>query len=154
LEAQAICKNANQIGYGYETAGVKATRPAGDKLIWHFIAPNVHDFMWAADPEYIHISRKLKDSLTIHLLYKPTNAAAQEWQALLDMAERALPYIEKTFGSYPYKHVFIYSWRRWRYGISNGYINHLAPALLCMSGCIAGIYGMLATNESPLSMDG
>src|SRR4030095_9388165 len=81
----------------------KVTRPATEKLTWRFIAPNVHDFMWAADPEYVHLSRKLKDSLTIHLLYKPTNATADEWESLLGMAEKALPYIEKTFGSYPYK---------------------------------------------------
>ena len=43
-------QNANQIGYGYETQGTKVTRPATDKLTWHFVAPNVHDFMWAADP--------------------------------------------------------------------------------------------------------
>ena len=29
----------------------KLPTPAGNKLTWHFIAPNVHDFMWAADPE-------------------------------------------------------------------------------------------------------
>ena len=26
----------------------------GDKLSWHFYAPNVHDFVWAADPNYTH----------------------------------------------------------------------------------------------------
>src|ERR1700730_9332749 len=103
LGATGYLKNAPQVGYGYEEAGAKVTRPSGDKLSWHFIAPNVHDFMWAADPEYIHVSRKLSDSLTIHVLYKPTNATAQQWEGLLDMAQKALPYIEKTFGGYPYK---------------------------------------------------
>ena len=96
-------QNPSQIGNGYETAGTKVTRPPGDKLTWHFIAPNVHDFVWAADPDYLHVSRKLKDSLVVHVFYKPINATAQQWEALLDMAQKALPFIEKTFGPYPYK---------------------------------------------------
>ncbi len=149
LGATGYLQNPNQIGYGYEASGAKVTRPAGDKLTWHFIAPNVHDFVWAADPEYIHVSRKLKDSLTIHLLYKPTNATAQSWEALLDMAERALPYIEKTFGSYPYKqYSFIHG--------GDGGMEYPMATLLIGSGTGAAIhewmhswyYGMLGTNES------
>jgi len=45
LGGTGYLQNANQIGYGYEDAGVKVKRPAGDKLTWRFIAPNVHDFM-------------------------------------------------------------------------------------------------------------
>ncbi|HKB45028.1 MAG TPA: M1 family metallopeptidase [Chitinophagaceae bacterium] len=149
LGATGYLQNPNQIGYGYEASGAKVTRPAGDKLTWHFIAPNVHDFVWAADPEYIHVSRKLKDSLTIHLLYKPTNATAQSWEALLDMAERALPYIEKTFGPYPYKqYSFIHG--------GDGGMEYPMATLLIGSGTGAAIhewmhswyYGMLGTNES------
>lgn len=103
LGGTGYLQNANQIGYGYEGTGVKVIRPAGDKLTWRFVAPNVHDFMWAADPEYIHKSRKVNDSVTFHLLYKPTNAKAEQWEKILDDAEKALPFIEKTFGVYPYK---------------------------------------------------
>ena len=99
LAATGYLQNPNQIGYGYEPKGAAINRPPGAKLTWHFIAPNVHDFVWAADPEYVHVSRKMKDSLTIHVFYKPTNATAQQWEALLDMAQKALPFIEKTFGS-------------------------------------------------------
>src|SRR5690606_28705 len=48
LGGTGYLQNANQIGYGYEDAGTKVSRPAGNTLTWHFIAPNVHDFMWAA----------------------------------------------------------------------------------------------------------
>ena len=51
----------------------KVNRPAGDKLTWHFYAPNVHDFVWAADPEFIHVTKKIRSDLTLHLLYKKTN---------------------------------------------------------------------------------
>ena len=53
-------QNANQVGYGYETPGTKVNRPAGNTLTWRFKAPNVHDFMWAADPDYIHKSKKIR----------------------------------------------------------------------------------------------
>lgn len=147
LGGTGYLQNANQIGYGYETSGTKVNRPAGEKLTWHFIAPNVHDFMWAADPEYIHISRKLKDSLIVHVLYKPTNAAAQRWEALLDMAQKALPYIEKTFGPYPYKqYSFIH-------GGDGGMEYPMATLLFSPGAAIhewmhSWYYGMLGNNES------
>src|SRR5438046_1928754 len=91
LAATGYLQNPNQIGYGYETTGATVKRPDGEKLTWHFIAPNVHDFVWAADPEYVHVSRKLKDSLVVHVFYKHTNATAQQWAALLNMEEKSVP---------------------------------------------------------------
>ena len=103
LGGTGYLQNPNEIGYGYEAPGAKVKQPAGDKLNWHFVAPNVHDFMWAADPGYVHKTLKVRDSLTLHLLYKPTNATAQQWEKVLEDAARALPYIEKTFVPYPYR---------------------------------------------------
>ena len=48
-----------------KTPGAKVNRATGEKLTWRFIAPNVHDFTWAADPEFIHKTRKVKDSLNV-----------------------------------------------------------------------------------------
>lgn len=147
LGGTGYLENANQIGYGYETPGTKVNRPPGDKLTWHFIAPNVHDFMWAADPGYIHISRKINDSLTVHVLYKPTNAPAQQWEALLDMFQKALPYVEKTFGPYPYKQFsFIH-------GGDGGMEYPMATLLFSPSAAMhewmhSWYYGMLGNNES------
>jgi hypothetical protein len=103
LGGTGYLQNANQIGYGYETKGAKVNRPVGDKLTWKFIAPNVHDFAWAADPDFIHKSKLVRDSLTLHLLYKPTNESAADWEQVLVDAEKVLPFIEKNFGHYPYK---------------------------------------------------
>lgn len=147
LGGTGYLQNPNHIGYGYEDAGVKVNRPSGDKLTWRFIAPNVHDFMWAADPEYIHVKRKLRDSLTIHVLYKPTNSTAKSWEDLLDMAQNALPYIEKTFGAYPYKQFsFIHG--------GDGGMEY-PMATLCIGPGAAlhewmhsWYYGLLGTNES------
>jgi Peptidase family M1 domain len=147
LGASGYLQNANQIGYGYETPDYKVVQPAGDKLTWHFVAPNVHDFMWAADPEFIHKTRKVRDSLTLHLLYKPTNVAAAQWEKILDDAEKALPFIEKTFGGYPYKqYSFIHG--------GDGGMEYPMATLLITPGAWlhewlhAWYYGMLGTNES------
>jgi hypothetical protein len=149
LGGTGYLQNPNQIGYGYEALGTTVNRPTGNKLTWRFIAPNVHDFVWAADPEYVHVSRKLKDSLTVHVFYKPTNATAQQWEALLDMAQKALPFIEKTFGPYPYKqYSFIHG--------GDGGMEYPMATLLVGAGQGAAVhewmhswyYGMLGTNES------
>ncbi|HEX6333073.1 MAG TPA: M1 family metallopeptidase [Flavisolibacter sp.] len=123
-------QNPNQVGYGYETTGSKVVRPSGEKLTWHFRAPNVHDFVWAADPEYIHLSKKVRDGLVLHALYKIDrekltqqfeafsearkkqydNKAENfilfyqgQWEDVLEIAALALPYIEKNFGAYAYQ---------------------------------------------------
>lgn len=147
LGATGYLQNANQVGYGYETPGTKLNRPPGEKLTWHFIAPNVHDFMWAADPDYVHVSRKINDSLTVHVLYKPTNATAQQWESLLDMFQKALPFVEKTFGPYPYKqYSFIH-------GGDGGMEYPMATLLFGPGAAIhewmhSWYYSMLGNNES------
>ena len=62
-------QNAAQVGHGYEEKGAKVQRPGGDKLTWKFVAPNVHDFAWAADPDFVHLSKKIRPDLTMHVLY-------------------------------------------------------------------------------------
>jgi hypothetical protein len=130
LGGTGYLQNANTIGYGYETPGTRVNRPAGDKLTWHFVAPNVHDFVWAADPEFAHITRQIQNGPTIHVLYNRDtkqlrnnfdnmNEAAKrrfdnsldkyiesidnQWKQIADAAVIVLPFIEKRFGEYPYK---------------------------------------------------
>ena len=98
--------NANQIGYGYEAAGVKVVRPAGDQLTWKFTAPNVHDFVWAADTDFKHIVKQVKDGPTIHVLYNATPGDQNnedEWKKVANAAELVYPFIKQNFGEYPYK---------------------------------------------------
>jgi hypothetical protein len=98
--------NAAQVGYGYETPGTKVMRPAGDRLIWHFVAPTVHDFMWAADPEFKHLVRSVRDGMVINVIYKNKNHDPHQdtlWNNLADAAVIVLPFIEKTYGPYPWK---------------------------------------------------
>lgn len=106
LGGTGYLQNAQSIGHGYETPGTKATVPGTKKLTWHFTAPQVHDFMWAADPEFKHIVRQVPGGPAIHVLYNykendPKNDA--DWTRVADAAVDVLPYIEKNFGRYPYR---------------------------------------------------
>ena len=97
--------NANEIGWGYDKPGSELKPTLKDKRSWHFVGNNVHDFVWAADPDYKHIVRKANSGTTIHVLYndKPgdlNNDSA--WMKVADVAIKVLPFIEVRFGKYPY----------------------------------------------------
>ena len=118
----------NKVGFGYESIGAETFKNTGNKLTWHFVAPNVHDFAWAADPEYKHLVRQIPDGPTIHVLYNReasqdafnamsmeakasfkndfNNYAAgwdKQWELIAEAAVIVYPFIKKTFGEYPYK---------------------------------------------------
>ena len=61
-------QNPQEVGHGYENPDKKLKLPKGDKLSWHFNAPNVHDFTWAADPEYIHEKVIGENDVELHFL--------------------------------------------------------------------------------------
>ncbi|KIC95562.1 M1 family metallopeptidase [Flavihumibacter solisilvae] len=106
LGGTGYLQNPQSIGFGYEAKGTKVTLPAGNKLTWHFVAPEVHDFVWAADPEFRHIVRQVPGGPAIHVLYnyKENDAKNDEaWTKIADAAVQVLPFIEKKFGKYPYK---------------------------------------------------
>jgi hypothetical protein len=106
LGGTGYLENASQIGYGYEAPGTKVMRPAGDRLVWHFVAPNVHDFMWAADPQFKHLVRRVPNGPVINVIYKNKDNNPHvdtSWMELADAAVMVLPFIEKTFGPYPWK---------------------------------------------------
>ncbi len=146
LGGSGYLQNPQEIGYGYEAEGMKVNRTSGDKLNWHFIAPNVHDFVWAADPEFKHVTKKIRSDLTLHLLYKTSNAPEKNWLNILDNAEKILPYIERTYGPYPYKqYSFIHG--------GDGGMEYPMATLLADPGAWmhewmhSWYQGMLATNE-------
>ena len=146
LGGSGYLQNPQEIGYGYEDSGSKVIRPAGEKLNWHFYAPNVHDFVWAADPGYIHVSKKMRNDLTMHLLFKPTTSPEKNWLHILEVFDQSLPYIEKTYGPYPYKqYSFIL-------GGDGGMEYPMATLIRDASGYMhefmhSWYQGMLATNE-------
>lgn len=94
-------KNANEIGYGYEKPGEKVNRPQGKKLTWHFVAPNVHDFMWAADPNYAHDTVQVPDGPLLRFFYKK-DTLVENWKKLQPTMVKAWQYMNREYGKYPY----------------------------------------------------
>lgn len=106
LGGTGVLTNAAAIGWGYDQPGSSLKPVTTPKRTWRFQAVNVHDFVWAADPDYKHIVRRTgKNGPVLHVIYKtkPGDEAAEKaWQTVADAAESVLPYIERNFGKYPY----------------------------------------------------
>ncbi len=96
-------QNADQIGKGYTKNEVTPKPDKNGKLSWHFIAPNVHDFLWAADPDYVHTTFQRPDGLTLNFYYQPNDKTKENWEALPAIMDKAFDYINKNFGKYDYK---------------------------------------------------
>jgi Peptidase family M1 domain len=98
--------NANEIGWGYDKPNTELKNITSAKRSWHFVGKNIHDFVWAADPDYKHITKQMPNGgPAIHVLYNykennPTNDAA--WAEVANAAVTVLPFIEQHFGKYPY----------------------------------------------------
>jgi len=95
-------QNPNEIGHGYSDEKVKHKKKV-KKLTWHFKAPNVHDFTWAADPDYIHDKIQGENGVTLHFLYKNDKEILENWKKLQPKTAEILAYLNKHVGQYPYK---------------------------------------------------
>jgi len=95
-------QNPQEIGHGYEEEGTKVKKTKGDKLTWHFKAPKVHDFTWAADPEYIHDTLVAEDGTVLHFLYKDNEEIKENWKNLQPKTAELLAYFNEHIGPYPW----------------------------------------------------
>ena len=93
-------QNADEIGHGYSKKETKQTDSSTNT--WKFYAPNVHDFAWAADPDYIHDIVKSSSGVDLHFFYKPS-VNTDDWKKLQDDTIKLMDYFEKNLGPYPWK---------------------------------------------------
>lgn len=97
-------QNKNEIGHGYQDKGVEVKHPKKTKtLTWHFIAPNVHDFAWGADDNYIHDILIGENGVELHFFYKNDEKIIENWKALQSKTNDLLRFFNKNIGTYPYK---------------------------------------------------
>ncbi len=96
-------QNPQEIGHGYEATGTKVKKAKGKTLTWHFKAPMVHDFMWAADPDYLHDTLKMENGPTLHFLYKNDPEIIENWKKLQPKTAEAMEFFSKNIGKYPYE---------------------------------------------------
>ena len=104
LGGSGYLQNPNEIGHGYQDAGITVVYPKKTKtLTWHFVAPMVHDFTWAADKNYIHDIVKGPNNVDLHFLYKNNPKIIDNWKALQPKMVAVLDFYNKIVGNYPYK---------------------------------------------------
>jgi hypothetical protein len=101
LAGTGILQNPNETGYGYEDEETKVKRK-GKKLTWKFKAENVHDFMWAADRDYVQKTATTNNGTLIRVFYQP-DTLVENWEKLPDFAVRSMEYLNDNFGVYPYQ---------------------------------------------------
>jgi hypothetical protein len=130
-------QNPNEIGYGYETGKVK--RPKSDRLTWHFIAPNVHDFTWAADPDYIHDTLQVPDGPMLHFFYKKTmpKNKLENWKNLQPKAVELMQYYSENIGKYPYDQYSVIQG-------GDGGMEYAMCTLISGEGDFNGLFGVTA----------
>jgi len=98
-------QNPQEVGHNYEDKSKELKLPKGEKLTWHFKAPNVHDFSWAADPEYNHDMITTNSGIDLHFFYKKTMEAKylKNWKDLQLKTAELMDFFSENVGMYPYK---------------------------------------------------
>ena len=94
-------QNPSEIGHGY---GEKENKNKSDLLTWHFVAPNVHDFTWAADPNFAHDTLQVPNGPLLHFLYKKSlkREYKKRWKDLQKPTSEIIQYYSNSVGKYPY----------------------------------------------------
>lgn len=100
VAASGYLQNPDAVGHGYSP---KKGRAKKGKLKWHFIAPDVHDFTWSADPEYIHDIYKGPNNVDLHFFYKNKPELIDNWKKLQPKTAELMRFYNQTIGPYPYK---------------------------------------------------
>jgi hypothetical protein len=140
LGGSGYLQNQNEIGHGYQDAGVTVNYPKKTQMLtWHFVAPMVHDFAWAADKNYMHDIVKGPNDVDLHFFYKNEPKTIENWKKLEPMMVNVMDFFNKNIGNYPYKqYSFIQG--------GDGGMEYAMSTLMLGNGTLEGIFGT-ATHE-------
>jgi len=101
VAASGYLQNAETIGKGYSDR--KRAKTKKGKITWHYIAPMVHDFTWAADVDYIHDTYPGPNDVDLHFFYKNDPEIIENWKKLQPHTAELMEYYNSKIGQYPYK---------------------------------------------------
>ena len=99
VAGSGVLQNPNEMGCGYEDKGVKIPQTKAKTKTWHFVAERVHDFTWAADPQFTHDKHTLTDGKTIHFFYKKY---PENWKRIQPDMLKVFDYFNTFIGKYPW----------------------------------------------------
>jgi Peptidase family M1 domain len=102
IAGTGILQEPDKIGHGYEKKGT-SVKPADKELTWHFIAKDVIDFAWAADPGYTHDKMQVLNGPMLHFFYQKNEKTSDNWAAMEVNAVKTFQFLNETFGKYPFE---------------------------------------------------
>lgn len=153
LGGTGYIQNPQEVGCGYEDPNKKMVPVNGEKKTWHFKAPNVHDFAWAADPDFVHDTTMLNNGTIIHFIFQ-NDTLEENWKNLKAFAKKGFEFVNKNFGEYPYKQYSVIQG-------GDGGMEYPMCTLITAEGSFAGLVsvtihegihswfqGLLGTNEA------
>ncbi len=153
VAASGIIQNPNEVGHGYESPGTKIKKQK-KPITYHFKAENVHDFMWAADPDYVHKTVQVPDGPLMHYFYVEDSITTQTWPQLMAISPKMVGFMNRQFGQYAYPDFFVIQG-------GDGGMEYPMSTLIVGRGSLNGLvsvtlhemfhswyHGVLATNES------
>lgn len=148
-----VLQNPGDIGKGYASDDITPEPTTNGKLRWHFKAENVHDFAWAADPDYKHDIKTLNNGTKIHFFYQPAEED-DKWREVQSLAVKSFEFVNANFGEYIYSDYSIIEG-------GDGGMEYPMATLVTGRRDLDGLFGvivhesihswyqgMLATNES------
>jgi hypothetical protein len=138
LGGTGYLQNGNEIGYNYQNEGVEVKIPKKQKtLTWHFVAPMVHDFTWAADKNYLHDVVKTDFGTTLHFIYKNNPKILENWKQAQPKTVALMNYFNTTVGKYPYEQYSVIQG-------GDGGMEYAMCTLILGEGTLQGLIGVIA----------
>ena len=153
LAGTGVVQNKQAVGNGYQDPDTPLEPLSGSKLTWHFKAENVHDFAWAADPDYQHDQFYISGGTNLHFFYQ-TDTLAQQWKELQPKVGELFEVMNAKFGQYPYPQFSVIQGGDggMEYPMSTMILGHGSfngkLGLIAHESFHNWYYGVLATNEA------
>ncbi len=92
-----VLQNPEDCGHGYG----EGPTPSEGMIDWHFVAEDVIDFAWAADPDFVHKTLQMEDGPLLHFIHQ-ADTSYGAWEELPEIAARAMQYYSDHVGTYPW----------------------------------------------------
>ena len=92
-----VLQNPEDCGHGYSDSAT----PTEGMIDWHFVAEDVIDFAWAADPDFVHKTLQMEDGPLLHFIHQ-ADTSYGAWDELPAIAARAMQFYSDHVGTYPW----------------------------------------------------
>ena len=131
----------------------EVTQTKSESRTWRFVAENVHDFAWAADPEFVRSSAFTSNGTELNFYHLKDTTINDNWHRLEEQTVKLFDIMNERFGEYPYPQFSVIQ-------AGDGGMEYPMCTMIAGTGSFGGLvsvtvheaihnwyYGVLATNE-------